>query len=51
MKSQLLFLEQKTRDILKKLKIVDKVEDSYEAAVKDTDIIIIGVPVEAFSML
>ena len=39
----------KTRDILKKLKIVDKVEDSYGATVKDADIIIIGVPVEAFS--
>ena len=39
----------KTRDILKKLKIVDKVEDTYGATVKDADIIIIGVPVEAFS--
>ena len=30
--SQLLFQEKKTRNILKKLKIVDKVEDSYEAS-------------------
>ena len=39
----------KTRNILKKLKIVDQVADNYEEAVKDADIIIIGVPVEAFS--
>ena len=49
-KTQLHFSRtKKTRNILKKLKIVDKVEDSYEATVKDADIIIIGVPVEAFS--
>ena len=40
---------QKTRNILKKLKIVDKVEDNYRDTVKNADIIIIGVPVEAFS--
>ncbi len=40
---------QKTRNILKRLKIVDKVEDNYEKTVKDADIIIIGVPVKAFS--
>ncbi len=39
----------KTRNILKKLKIVDKVEDSYANTVRDADLIVIGVPVEAFS--
>ena len=39
----------KTRNILRKLNIVDKVEESYENAVKDADIVIIGVPVAAFS--
>ena len=39
----------KTRDILKKLKIVDKVEDNYKNTVRDADIIVVGVPVEAFS--
>ena len=39
----------KTRGILKKLKIVDIVEDSYERTVKNADIVIIGVPVKAFS--
>ena len=40
---------EKTRNILKKLKIVDKVEDNYEKTVKDADIVIIGVPVKAFA--
>ncbi|PPR25335.1 MAG: Prephenate dehydrogenase [Alphaproteobacteria bacterium MarineAlpha9_Bin4] len=39
----------KTRNILRKLDIVDKVEESYEKTVKGADIVIIGVPVAAFS--
>ena len=39
----------KTRKILKKLKIVDKVVDNYESAVNQADLIVIGVPVAAFS--
>ena len=39
----------KTRKILKKLKIVDKVVDNYESAVNQVDLIVIGVPVAAFS--
>ena len=39
----------KTRNILKKLNIVDKVADNYKDTVKDADVIIIGVPVEAFA--
>ena len=45
--TQLLFKNQKNQKYFKKLKIVDKVEDSYEATVKDADIII-GVPVRPF---
>ena len=39
----------KTRDTLKKLRIVDKVEDNYKNTVRDADIIVVGVPVEAFT--
>ena len=39
----------KTRKILKKLKIVDNVVDNYESAVNQADLIVIGVPVAAFS--
>lgn len=39
----------KTREIFRKLDIVDKVEETIEATVKDADIVIIGVPVAAFS--
>ena len=39
----------KTRNILRKLNIVDKVEENIEETVKDADIVIIGVPVAAFS--
>ena len=39
----------KTRKILKKLKIVDNIVDNYESAVNQADLIVIGVPVAAFS--
>ncbi len=39
----------KTRNKLRKLNIVDIVEESYESAVSDADIVIVGVPVAAFT--
>ncbi len=39
----------KTRNILRKLKIIDEVEDTYSKAVCNADLIVIGVPVDAFS--
>ena len=38
----------KTREKIKNLKLVDKVVSSYKEAVKDADLIVIGIPVNAY---
>ena len=39
----------KTREILRKLKIVDQVDENIEDTVRDADLVIVGVPVAAYS--
>ena len=39
----------KTREILRKLKIVDQVDETIEDTVRDADLVIVGVPVAAYS--
>ena len=38
----------KTREKIKNLKLVDKVVSSYKVAVEDADLIVIGIPVNAY---
>ena len=43
------FQEQKNKKYLRKLKIVDQVDENIEDTVRDADIVIVGVPVAAYS--